>query len=809
MLFREDQKSKFVFCIETTKTSRSLGLVHAASRSLYNVLHNPSQFLGLSAATGTKIGIITFDSRSVTFYRLRSKDGNVVPNGHLSYDKEYKSIKKINENEQLNPNNLDVDLLEFPDLTLFSEDETLFTPCPASELMVDVALYGFAFSEKVLKTLPTLFPPSNESLPNSKEGSCIGAALRAALALIGDSGGKIMCFASCPPSVGPLASIGKRLNSINDNSNAKTANQSSNFQHNKKTEANGNRAQDQQALFTLKKEAEKFSHNFALHHVSIDLILCPNVNVLVDVETMKVLTSSTSGEIILYQSFEHVHHTPLMMQAIEQKFSKRSQGWDAVMRFRISRGWKISGVHGNFCRRSNDLLIFPSINSTTSVAVFVDLDEDDVPSFNSTDLSMTSFSSGSIGSDTNSSKDSKNAGQPLIFQAVLVYTTIDGERRVRVLTTGVSSAPPMISTAHPLLTREIIDAHAFVSALALRAFSGIDLCNSSFSKKISDPIASLKACIESIGRQIPDRKFAAQIAVLGMGLLRTPGLQVSGQYGSGSLGDFRAFSSDVIRRCNVKLIVKMAYPSLIRLPVDSDDVDGINKQLGGISWGQPLNLTYLSLSNHGAFLLDDGAILVLWIGSLINPNWVFEIFGIKGGWAAMKKRNRSRMWRNMLLNVADPSNWNGEWGAVRKSIWKVLINHILVVGSTGTLDATHSVNSDHDVLYQSQGNLFGQDTCSFNTSVWENEIESKMVRVFESVILEGDNDEASKFFNRFVEDATSGYESFSTFFQRIRIGLNDRERTIVGGSIIGGLGKVGGPPTSRNNGSGMLSPAFN
>ena len=82
----------------------------------------------------------------------------------------------------------------------------------------------------------------------------------------------------------------------------------------------------------------------------------------------------------------------------------REQGWEAVMRVRVSRGLRISAFHGHFFIRGTDLLALPNIDEDKTFAVEIAHEE-----------------------------NALNAGT-CCMQAALLYTTSSGERRIRVHT---------------------------------------------------------------------------------------------------------------------------------------------------------------------------------------------------------------------------------------------------------------------------------------------------------------------------------------------------------------------------------------
>merc|ERR1719396_98677 len=82
----------------------------------------------------------------------------------------------------------------------------------------------------------------------------------------------------------------------------------------------------------------------------------------------------------------------------------RYMGWEAVMRVRVSRGWKIKQFYGHLFIRGVDLLVVPNCHQDQTFSISIDLEENVTP-------------------------------DPILcVQSALLYTNSDGERRIRVHT---------------------------------------------------------------------------------------------------------------------------------------------------------------------------------------------------------------------------------------------------------------------------------------------------------------------------------------------------------------------------------------
>lgn len=87
-----------------------------------------------------------------------------------------------------------------------------------------------------------------------------------------------------------------------------------------------------------------------------------------------------------------------------RRYLTRKIGFEAVMRIRCTRGLQVHTFHGNFFVRSTDLLSLPNVNPDAGYGMQISYDE-----------TLTDV-------------------KTICFQAALLYTNSEGERRIRVHT---------------------------------------------------------------------------------------------------------------------------------------------------------------------------------------------------------------------------------------------------------------------------------------------------------------------------------------------------------------------------------------
>lgn len=135
--------------------------------------------------------------------------------------------------------------------------------------------------------------------------------------------------------------------------------------------------------------------------ISVDSWFFPPANTYIDVATIGIVSAMTGGDIHYFPNFnlerEGYQVTHDLMHAIA-----REQGYRAAFRLRCSNGLTVSDQYGNFAMSNATDIELAGVNADTSIGI--ELKHDDKLPENS----------------------------QVYFQCALLYTTAQGQRRVRV-----------------------------------------------------------------------------------------------------------------------------------------------------------------------------------------------------------------------------------------------------------------------------------------------------------------------------------------------------------------------------------------
>ncbi|KAI3373265.1 hypothetical protein L3Q82_006567 [Scortum barcoo] len=276
-----------------------------------------------------------------------------------------------------------------------------------------------------------------------------------------------------------------------------------------------------------------------------------------------------------------------------KRYLTRKIGFEAVMRIRCTKGLSIHTFHGNFFVRSTDLLSLPNVNPDAGFAVQMSIEE------NLDDMQVVSF------------------------QAALLYTSSKGERRIRVHTLCLPVANSL--------------SDIFAGA-DVQAISGLLACmavDRSVTASLSDARdAMTNAAIDSLSSYRQSVLTIQQPGLLSPACLRLFPLfilallkQKAFRTGTSTRLDDRVFAMCQLKYQPLAYSMLMIHPALYRID-DLTDEGALNINERTIPQPRILQLSVEKLSREGAFLMDAGTVMYLWIGRNCHPNFLTQVLGV-------------------------------------------------------------------------------------------------------------------------------------------------------------------------------------
>ena len=451
-----------------------------------------------------------------------------------------------------------------PQMMVVAELDDPFCPMP------DDLLVNLAESRPVIDAFLDMVCDMHAQTQNME--SAMGPAIQAAFMAMSHVGGKLLVFQSCLPTLG----AGRLMNRDD-------------------TRASPEASKEHLLRGPVDSYFKKTSAECSRHQICIDLytIAAP----FSDLASMAVLCKYTGGEMRHYPGFTLEKDGAKFEKELKNNLT-RFTAWEAVCRVRCSRGFRICAFNGHFFIRSMDLLALPATDGDKAYGVHIAHDEV-VPSTNISYL-----------------------------QCALLYTSAEGERRIRVHTMAV-----------PVVT-DIAEMYRAVDCGAMGAFMARLGVERTLSVRLSDARDAVMTKVVATLREFKllntqaARAFNRLIYPESMKLL--PLFAFAAFKSAAMRGGARDVPVDArianiydIMSASTEEILKLLYPTMHALhsmPKESgtkDEYDRVILPPRTVLAGDRIDA-------RGAYLVDDGRRLLLWLGKMLEPAFVADLFGPSG-----------------------------------------------------------------------------------------------------------------------------------------------------------------------------------
>ncbi|KAL9170073.1 hypothetical protein ABFS82_04G120100 [Erythranthe guttata] len=448
--------------------------------------------------------------------------------------------------------------LQQPLMLIVPDVQDVYTPLQ-SDVIVQLAECR-QHLEILLESIPTMFQS------NRTADSSFGAAVKAAFLAMKSTGGKLLVFQSVLPSIG-IGSLSAR--EAEGRSNMSAA----------EKEAN-------KLLQPVDKTLKTMAIEFAEYQVSVDLFI--TTQSYVDIASLSVIPKTTGGQIYYYHPFSAVSDTAKLYNDLRWNVT-RPQGFEAVMRVRCSQGIQVQEYSGNFCKRIPTDVDLPAIDCDKTIMVTLKHD------------------------------DKLHEGSECAFQCALLYTTVYGQRRIRVSTLSLSCTNMLsnlfrsadLDTQFACLLKQA--ANEIPSApLAQVRDQATNVC-------INILYSYRKYCatVTSSSGQLILPEALKLLPLYTLALLKSTGLRSDGRI------DDRSFWISNVSPLPTPSVIPLVFPRMIAIH-DLDDKDESDDSI--IPSHIPLSSEHIT--DEGIYLLENGEDCLIYVGNSAQPNILQQLFGV-------------------------------------------------------------------------------------------------------------------------------------------------------------------------------------
>jgi len=472
-----------------------------------------------------------------------------------------------------------------PQMMVVADLKELFVPVP-DDLLVNLK-ESRDVVESFLDNLPTMF--ANTQVTEA----CLGPALKAAFTVTKHIGGKMLVFQSVLPSLGDgMCKPRENFRLMGTPEEIKLLKPGTNW---------------------YKETALEFSRA----QISVEMFLFPFQ--YIDTASLVELPHATSGRLRTYAAFDSAVDGPKFESDLHHALTRQPIAFEAVMRIRCTRGMKINNFYGNFLIRGTDLLALPNCNADSVFAFDLAHDEQNLIS-----------------------------SSVVTVQGALLYTSSQGERRIRVMTQAV----PMTALVKDLIAS--LDIEVMCNLIAKQA---ITIARKS--SLVNARVVLQKICMDIIRAS----KEGDRMKPGGYGAVPPPpatednakdleeSLNLLPLYtlsliknvvfrgGTDVHPDERVQFMQTVWNMWVTESNYFFYPRMftikdmdpaVGLPYEGEDDDADDIYAGNdkIVLPKVVSLSAGNLSSDGVYLLDSSVDLYMWIGRNISPDTSNALFGL-------------------------------------------------------------------------------------------------------------------------------------------------------------------------------------
>ncbi|KAI9206218.1 Sec23/Sec24 trunk domain-containing protein [Polychytrium aggregatum] len=402
--------------------------------------------------------------------------------------------------------------------------------------------------------------------PSRLAETATGAAIQAAFLALKKTGGKLSIFQTCLPTFGPGA--------LKVREEARVLG----------TDKERQLYEPQEYFW------KKMGQDCATAGINVDFYLFPHA--YIDVATLSTLSSLTGGDTYSYHNFEAARDGLKFGNDLKRNLL-RSFAYDALLRIRCSNGLKLVDYFGNFYMKNATDVELAGIDSEKSIGVLIKHD-------------------GKLDEKVESS-----------FQCALLYTNVFGERRLRIHN---------ISVPNTTILGNVFRFAEMDTTLNYLAKAAVAQCMHTTLKAVRDQLTEKCVKILSAYRKHCASSTAAGQLILpesfklyplyALTLLKTQAFRG----GPDMSTDLRVHHMKALRSMGLAETAPFFYPRMFAIH------QGLHENVfqPGRRFVLPpgIRVSLERLESTGAYLVENGQQMMIWLGSNISPAFLKDVFGI-------------------------------------------------------------------------------------------------------------------------------------------------------------------------------------
>ncbi|KAG8939549.1 COPII coat Sec23p-Sfb3p heterodimer component [Tulasnella sp. 424] len=403
-------------------------------------------------------------------------------------------------------------------------------------------------------------------------GSALCASLQGALASLSRTGGQVLAFTASHPNFGPGMLTPR-------------------------TEGELYGTQQEHKLWEPQEVVWKdLAEESAESGVGVNLWVFPDR--WADLGSIGSICNTTGGDLHFHPRFQPDRDAHLVQSEIARTL-RRTTAYNCSVRTRCSNGLHVSSYVSLLHQPTADTLTVGTISADLAIGAKLE----------------------HVGSGINDDQR-KNVH----IQAAVLYTSVEGQRRVRVCNVGVRPST-MAGNVFRWADQDTgVCLMAKEAALAMSRKMLTEIREDLSQRFVDLLVGYRKNCAASTApSQLILPESYKLLPVFGGAILKTQALK-----GGPVSSDTRAISRHRILSSGASSLMAYLYPRAVAVHDLRPTTAFPDPTTGRLSLPAPMPNSYLWMEPDGAYLMDNGFVTILWLGSSVSPQILLDLFGTDG-----------------------------------------------------------------------------------------------------------------------------------------------------------------------------------
>ncbi|KAF9237386.1 hypothetical protein BU15DRAFT_88812 [Melanogaster broomeanus] len=411
------------------------------------------------------------------------------------------------------------------------------------------------------------------SLPNRHAStvvreSCLGGALVAGLASLAGQGGHIVVFQCTMPTVGPGA-----LEPLTDESTVYGT-------------------ERERTLFLPRNQTWRdIAEECADEGIGVSMFL--GMSKAIDIGSIGIVPSTTGGELFFHPRY-HPYRDQIALSSQLRRLITRTTAFSCMMRIRCSQGLQVNKYYGNFQQRSP------------------------------TDLGIGVFDADKAVSALIEHAQTLDERQYAYLQCAVLYTTIDGQRRVRTSNLALQVAA-LAGNVFRYADMDALVCHLARDSMASLVSRRMAHIREDLTDKCSSILLGYRrncAAATAPSQLIIPEAFRG-LLLYTLAITKSKPLK-----GRNVSADVRNYYAHKILSMGVRSTMQHLYPRLLALHDLHDNTAVPDAATGQVSLPSLMRSSYTYMEGHGVYLIDNEEFIIIWVGSSVSPQLLNDLFGV-------------------------------------------------------------------------------------------------------------------------------------------------------------------------------------